>query len=235
MRIHILSDIHLEFHKDRWPAVVDRLTFGADVLVLAGDICRGDQIQDVMRVFCARYPHVIYVHGNHEYYGNTRPLSHSQIAAAENKNLHWLNCNAVKIDDVHFVGAPLWFKRDDRAPKWAMNDFHHISNFEEWVYGENTRATEFLWEHVTSESVVVTHHLPLERSVAPQYKNNPLNPFFLCDMSDVIKRRMPELWIHGHTHEPMDYIEKRTRVVCNPLGYPHETPRNFQPGLIVDV
>jgi len=28
-----------------------------------------------------------------------------------------------------------------------------------------------------------------------------------------------KLWVHGHTHDPYDYVIGETRVVCNPRGY----------------
>jgi hypothetical protein len=44
------------------------------------------------------------------------------------------------------------------------------------------------------------------------------------------------LWIHGHTHESVDYFVNSTRVVCNPRGYaPMELNESFDPVLTVDA
>jgi hypothetical protein len=50
------------------------------------------------------------------------------------------------------------------------------------------------------------------------------------------------LWIHGHIHESCNYlVGNRTRVVCNPRGYPMETAGNesqnpnFNPGLLMSA
>ena len=77
MKIALASDVHLEFG----PITLDN-TEGADVLVLAGDICvandfvsaRGynrDQAQEYRKFFdhvCQEFPQVVYIMGNHEHY-----------------------------------------------------------------------------------------------------------------------------------------------------------------------
>jgi DNA polymerase V len=89
---------------------------------------------------------------------------------------------------------------------------------------------------VREGSIVVTHMLPSQRSIAPQFARSPLNPFFLCDVEELILERAPQLWVHGHTHVSCDYEIGRTRVVCNPFGYARvEENARFDEGKIVDV
>jgi Icc-related predicted phosphoesterase len=84
-------------------------------------------------------------------------------------------------------------------------------------------------------TVVISHHLPALKSIAPRYANDALNPAFASRLEDVIERYRPALWIHGHTHDPCDYELFQTRVVCNP-GYPGEYGRaGFKPDLTVVV
>ena len=62
MRVHIMSDLHLEFAPFQ-PYRVD-----ADVIVLAGDVHTGENgIKWILQTFPDRP--VIYVLGNHEFYG----------------------------------------------------------------------------------------------------------------------------------------------------------------------
>lgn len=68
MRLHVLSDIHLEFGK--WPKHVDINAIVADVTILAGDI--GIGLEGMEWVQTINRP-VIYIMGNHEYYGQ-RPM-----------------------------------------------------------------------------------------------------------------------------------------------------------------
>lgn len=69
----------------------------------------------------------------------------------------------------------------------------------------------------------------------PKYKGSPLNRYFVGAAEQVFENR-PALWIHGHTHESMDYLHGTTRVLCNPFGYmDYEVNPHFNPALVVDV
>lgn len=94
MRIRILSDLHLEFLYWTPPQAE------ADVVVLAGDI-------DVSGLHWARhhFPEtpVIYVPGNHEYYGSRMQDTLSALReAAARLGVHLLDG-----DDLVLDGAPL--------------------------------------------------------------------------------------------------------------------------------
>ena len=78
MKIAIASDVHLEFG----PIVFEN-TGGADVLILSGDICvakdllehdspmpteKSQRLHEFFYNCCNKFPHVVYVVGNHEHY-----------------------------------------------------------------------------------------------------------------------------------------------------------------------
>lgn len=69
--------------------------------------------------------------------------------------------------------------------------------------------------------VVVTHHTPSWQSCAPKWRGDRiLNGAFHTELGDFIAYRPQiKLWIHGHTHEDLDYEISTTRIVCNPRGY----------------
>ena len=82
----------------------------------------------------------------------------------------------------------------------------------------------------------MTHHLPSQQCVAPQHKDSPLNPFFVCDMEDLILERQPSLWLFGHTHSSVDIQIGKTRLLCNPFGYAdYEANPLFSNRLIIEV
>lgn len=89
-----------------------------------------------------------------------------------------------------------------------------------------------------ASTVVVTHHGPSSRSVAPMYRGSRLNPCFSSELPDSFFD-VPALWIHGHTHTSLDYVHHRTRVVTNPRGYINwkgdVENRMFDPGLVIEV
>ena len=41
----------------------------------------------------------------------------------------------------------------------------------------------------------------------------------MIELSGEIIDHSPDLWVHGHTHNSLDYALGRTRVVVNPCGY----------------
>ncbi len=43
--------------------------------------------------------------------------------------------------------------------------------------------------------------------------------FNSLDMSEVIKKYQPRLWVYGHTHECDDQLIGNTRIISNQLGY----------------
>lgn len=226
VRILVASDVHTEFHADHGQSFFDDLgPRDVDLVVLAGDIAVGPEIPVALGMVCQRFAgaDVVYVHGNHEFYGTNRAAVLAWTAEAEraNPNLHVLDCRVVTLRGRRVLGAPLWFRRDAAALqlKRAMNDFNRIEGFESWVFAENARAAAFFAEELRAGDIVVTHHLPAEESVSPQYRGHPLTPFFLCDVSELIAERGPALWVHGHTHDTLDYRLGETRVVCNPFGY----------------
>lgn len=46
----------------------------------------------------------------------------------------------------------------------------------------------------------------------------------------------PDLWVHGHMHNSVDYRVGATRVVTNPRGYAgHEINPNFNPQLVIEI
>ena len=67
--------------------------------------------------------------------------------------------------------------------------------------------------------MVITHHAPTPRSVAPRFEGDPCNAAFASDLEGVIAHYQPPLWIHGHMHNRVDVALGETRVLCNPAGY----------------
>jgi 3',5'-cyclic AMP phosphodiesterase CpdA len=174
MRLQLLSDLHFEFHRDGGRSFVESLDpSGVDVLVLAGDVAVADGIPAALALLCRRFrdASVVYVHGNHEFYRTNRSsvLDLTRQAQAENPNLIWLDASGTELLGFNFLGVPLWFPRStvNEGLKHLLSDFSVIKDFESWVYEENARAVAFLDQQLRPGDIVVTHHLPSQRCVAP--------------------------------------------------------------------
>ena len=115
--LQIMSDLHLELM--RGPRYTPTKT-AADVVILAGDIHNGTRAIDWAR---AQFPaqEVIYVAGNHEYYGQvwaaTLPALRQRAAAL---GVHFLDQDCVELFGVRFLGATLWTDFDLYGP--ALRD-----------------------------------------------------------------------------------------------------------------
>jgi len=55
---------------------------------------------------------------------------------------------------------------------------------------------------------------------------------YASDLEAFVESCGAALWIHGHIHRRNQYRIGRTRVVCNPRGYPDQTASGFDPRLV---
>ncbi|MGO6924913.1 metallophosphoesterase family protein [Rhizobium ruizarguesonis] len=133
-----------------------------------------------------------------------------------------------------------------------MADFSCIFRSDERRTGENGMVTvhEILQRHIASRSyidqelakpfagrtIVVTHHAPLTESFDARFYGHVTNAAFGSDLTDLIARRRPSVWIHGHIHKFRDYMADKTRVICNPWGYSGERGTSgFRPDFVIEL
>lgn len=244
MRVRVVSDLHLDFHRDGGRALLQEIEAGDyAMLIVAGDLAAFPGLQAgidlLMRTITADY--VIYVPGNHDFYHGTFEDTSKVLRQAEmvHPRFTLLDRSAVTYEGVDIVGTTLWFPYQEPTP-WdrALNDFHCIQGFRSWVGRLASEGRAWLESQVCRNSIVVTHHMPHHRSVSPEYVDSSLNRFFLHEVGEDLVSR-PKLWIHGHTHSSMDYRVGNCRVVCNPLGYanghPAEPNPAFRPDFDIEV
>ena len=108
--VAIYCDLHLEF--EAWtPPILD-----VDLVILAGDIHTGVQgIAWAERAFTAP---VVYVPGNHEFYGHDiDDLPAAVRRAARDGHVHLLDGARAAISGLTVAGVTLWTDYDDRRPE----------------------------------------------------------------------------------------------------------------------
>lgn len=220
LRTYLCGDLHLEFFRGDGRELVFETLPDAEAIVVAGDLNVAEDVPASLDLLAERYEHVIYVAGNHDYYHSMLERVDELRAGVTNPRVHWLEDSAVEVGGVRFVGSTLWFSSHETDLEHILSDFHCIAGLRGWVHDKSRRSLEYLHREVTAPSVVVTHHLPSRRSVVPRYEHDPTNCFFVCpEAEQVITERRPRLWVHGHSHDSLDYRIGPTRVVCNPYGY----------------
>lgn len=289
MRVSVISDLHLEFADLTLPGG-DVLILSGDVMesknlkpelyknpeeveklgnlshiILEGgrDDRRVDRFYRFMKEECSKYREVIYVSGNHEYYGNLFNRVDEQIRAGIPDNVKFLQNESHIIDGVLFLGATLWTDMngsDDMTMfhlKHCMNDFRVIKyrneaddyhRFSPEIAYRHHKDTMAFFEIALQNNrerahplpvVVVTHHAPSKLSIKPRYADDHLmNGGYSSDLSEFILDH-PEIrvWTHGHTHDTFDYMIGSTRILCNPRGYKgyEQQAEEFDPTIGFDI
>jgi len=253
MRIALLSDVHLSVNAIPFPEV------DADVVVLAGDICRPAKAIEWARSSPAP---VVYVAGNHEFYGSDLISTYEQLnRLTEGTQIHVLERSEYVHNGVRFLGCTLWsdYRLFDSAEERAhgidlatqlMRDFTHIKispDFQDLftpaisqlIFLQTVAWLDECFSRNSSiPTVVVSHFAPTRLSISPLFASSPINSSFVSNLEDRIQDWQPALWLHGHTHGSFDYLVGNTRVLCNARGYAkngiNENP-DFNGSLVINL
>jgi Icc-related predicted phosphoesterase len=253
MRIRILSDLHREFGHFTLPEVA------ADVVVLAGDIDKHTRGVAWAR---ERFPDVpvLYVAGNHEFYGERIGRLHEKLCeAAAGSNVHILENETFELNGYRFFGATLWTDFNllgDRtmsmgaagSKEGGMNDYRKIRQRDlrrlqphhtAMLHAESRLAlTQFLESGDRARSIVITHQAPSIKSLSEHRHTQPISGAYASNLEDLIHDHGPALWVHGHIHTPIDYTVGATRVLNNAFGYITDHPTGtagFRADLVVEL
>ena len=227
----------------------------ADVVVLAGDIHVGTAGLEWARQQFAGKP-VVYVLGNHEFYHQSIPeLTFELKKRCNNGNVRVMENDAFELDGYTFLGCTLWTDyRVWHDPEAAMllagerladhtliQMWRHKRLFRPWdaakIYEKSVVwLHEELKKHDPARTIVVTHHAPSRLSIPPFHAGSPLNAAFVSDLDQIIADSRVALWIHGHTHENVDYKIARTRILSNQGGYAgSKVLEGFKPDMVVKL
>jgi predicted phosphodiesterase len=230
VKVYIVSDQHLEFRNGKEKTYFDNVPpEGADIAIVAGDfdVARGN-FEENMKTFCRMFKKVFYVPGNHDYYrSNVEDVD--KFLGGLTFKIH--NFLLLRTNEVHhhegrrILGSTMWVPDCEalRYTQHLINDAKQIPNFFLHIPKKNRDFVEWLSKELREGDIVVTHHLPSDRSTPEIYRGSPSQPWFVCDMELLIHARKPAVWIHGHTHTRCEYKIGDTRIICNPAGYPSES------------
>lgn len=248
MKLHILADLHIEFGPFEPPKT------DADLVILAGDTDLNTRGITWAKEAFAGKP-VIYVPGNHEYYGETyQKLRAEMQEEAADSNVHLLDCAKYEKDELVILGATLWTdfhllgsqSISMLTVQAGMNDFKKIRTLPQYrkfrpldALQSHSKEKAWLEKEIQAAAgkklVVVTHHLPSLKSIPEQWKNDHLTAGYASSLDELVADSGAILWIHGHTHTACDYMIGETRVLCNPRGYVRREATGYDPALVVEI
>jgi predicted phosphodiesterase len=257
MKLRILSDLHLEGCAFNPPEAE------CDAVILAGDIGTGiNGITWAANNFEGLGVPIIYVPGNHEFYGWDMDDWNAQAAVlAKERGVILGDCSSTLVEKageqpVRVLAATLWtdfalygpekVKYCGDMTERCLYDYTAIKRHGELLRWKDTRSlsqrTQFWLKYNAVKAkkdgekvVVATHHAPSELSSAPQFKNDPVNAGFASALEGFAEEYV-DFWIHGHMHNNSWYKIGKCQVVANPRGYrpPSENPR-FDDKLVIEV
>ena len=266
MKIQVVSDLHLEFSD-----INVQNTQDADVLILGGDIMLAEKVlrlesdlgvrfRDFLKRASFQFPHVIYIAGNHEFYGGywKKSLDNLRAACGLHSNVYFLERDTKTINDVMFVGGTLWTDMNKGDPltlhavRDMMNDYRSINNDENGFtklkpadtyqrHRETRQYIEFVAKENSDKTVVVVgHHSPSYQSCHENYKGDHiLNGAYHSDLSEfILDHPQIKLWTCGHTHHPHWYYIGNTLITCNPRGYEgagYSEDTGWSPNFVIDL
>lgn len=154
LKILPMSDLHLEFSN-----LTVENPYGADVLVLAGDILVAKAVHDhpnpvdistesnrktlgsnqlaaqIFRDFISdvskKFKHVVVVAGNHEFYAGlfNKSVQYLRDFYGQYPNVHFLEDDAVEIEGVVFVGSTLWTDLNNGDPLTAFHIQENMNDY----------------------------------------------------------------------------------------------------------
>lgn len=250
MKIRLLSDLHTEF---RLPYKTHKLSEyrGEDVVVLAGDIASGStNTYEVLKHFSEIFPRVIYVAGNHEYYGTSFNDFNNKLQdkCLKLDNVHFLRRNAINIKDVWFIGATLWtnFNKSpisEQVSRRMIADFRYIKDWQTSdaieQYYLDREYIKMAYNAFPGKKIIITHFLPAQECVSPRFRGDPtgVNDYFANNLGNWIHDLEDTTWMFGHTHDTVDTYIGKTRLVANPHGYYNsmDEGKDFDPHKIIEV
>lgn len=271
MLLRIVSDIHLEQYRYatvpadlKWDQVMVPVgpRDAEAVLMLVGDICEFGYLSFFASGFkelAKRFKAIVYVPGNHEYWGPTTPYGAKTFFYMKELVRKWgkiylLDNSSVTIDGQEFYGTTLWTNYDSNHTAAeicrSMGDFRYARTYiddedsrltipQDYI-DRNAVAVAKLQEKVAARPglIVASHFAPSHSSIHARYRNaQPYeqNFHFVNRLDELIMDSSIKLWAHGHTHTQFDYMIGGTRIVCNPTGYPGEQTEAFTDLTYVEV
>lgn len=234
MKIQFASDLHLEMAENACWIQSYPLKIVGDILVLAGDTAYlKDGVPDWFLNWASdSYQQTLLVPGNHEYY-------HNGDVAKRGRSWQWmLRSNVgyyynkvVRLDNVDIILSTLWSHIPDVdmfQVQRGLNDFYQIlyngNRFTPFDFNaEFEYCKQFIVKSVAESKaehiVVVSHHVPTNQAVAPQYKGSLLSSAFAVEMGNYLADSRIDYWIYGHSHTNIDAEINTTKIVSNQLGY----------------
>ena len=261
MKINLVSDLHLEFGDQTLPGGEVLILAGdiAEARAVVRDKKESGPIWKFFQDECAKYDRVIYVLGNHESYRGRLDKTLNILKEILPANITVLEDEIVEYNGVVFLGSTLWTDFNNADPitmftaSTQMNDYRAIQMFyparsiyhrltPDHILSVHRNTLKYfkmmLEQNKDKPVVVVTHMSPSFASVNEKYKNDTvMNGAYASNLGEfILDCPQIKFWLHGHMHDPVDYMIGDTRIISNPRGYlPYEAGNGFDVNFTFEI
>lgn len=249
MQIQLASDLHIETKGGLNAPTSAYPVAKSPILALAGDVypAMAPEFGEIIRRVAEPFRLVLYVPGNHEYYGGIGSISEMDRIMQQKcdaiPNVLYFNKTSITVHGTLIAGCTMW----TNVPKslWAtaaneINDYRFIRTAVNHTFTPKDSVTIHL-DHkkwlkdtlsqarrggVAKRAIIITHHAPTDAlSERTQSRSRETFPYyFASDMGDLTTEPFVKVWCYGHTHESqcIRLTGHSPLFCCNGAGYPFE-------------
>ena len=244
MRIHPVSDLHIDFEEYEFPEDLD----SPDVVIMAGDTAEG--LRGFKWALTLPYK-VIYILGNHENYSHDRfELIKDMRLMSVGTNVTFMENDEYCVEGVRFLAATLFTDYEYGATtvvnmmnaQREMSDFYYSKykgkkiipqNYLDWHNESKRFLNDRLDAKFDGPTIVISHHGPTPKCLEAFGRPDKLSASYASEKLDNVIAKA-NLWIFGHTHTSSDFMLGDCRVLSNARGYYGEN-QDFNSHLIIDT
>jgi len=146
---------------------------------------RSNRFHDFFQRCHDRFPHVIYIVGNHEYYNGdfATAFAHLKDVLGYLPRLHVLEKESITIGDITFLCGTLWtdMNREDPHTLWEirryMNDFRIIKDSRHPVHYKDSEGKRHTRDGRFSPEASVEEHRAMLKFVKESIDTNPTGKY----------------------------------------------------------
>lgn len=167
--------------------------------------------------------------------------------------MHILEQEALTLGGVTFLGCTFWTnfelfgnpriagyeatqKMTDYKKIRVSPKYRRLRSLDTAIIHHKSRCwLDSQFKESSDDVVVITHHAPSRKSLPDPLQKDLMSAAYVSNLDEFVSDSNAKFWIHGHLHTPSDYTLGKTRVLCNPKGYPDEYNDRFIPDFVVSV
>lgn len=228
MKIQLLSDTHEDLKRFKPSSEVD-------LIIHAGDFSKSlhNSIEHIINFvdICEEYnKDYVIVLGNHDYYGFV--YRDEVLKTLDDLKINYLVVGKeFKFKGWTFIGDTLFseFNLPDydnefliNNAKYYLSDFHYIGYNSTSLVTPQDYISEFYKQYKWIDSFrhkenifVITHFVPSVQLIHEQYKQSPLNPYFVNNLN----LKGFSHWACGHSHQTTRDVIDGCNIYMNAYGY----------------